>query len=251
MIDLIPFIKKFLNTKSRPLDAQIDDVLDAVGGSSEGALTAQAIGSWVIASSQNWTVPFDGVYRLVSVGAGANGAAGTAQAKSGGTVVCILRCVKNNILNIKVGLLQDTTVFMNGETAVIAAAGSNTGTVGGAISQSVIEASGNQLLSSAIYAQGDGDVTCFIPELCNHNEVSDAYYKAAGFANLIVRSGKGFLGYTGNPAYDATESRTNYITAPVGYGAGGAYVRRTSTSSDGIFTAGNPGCCIITLLKKE
>lgn len=251
MVDLIPFIKKFLNTKSRPLDEQIDDVLDAVGGSSEGALTAQAIGSWVVASSQNWTVPFDGVYRLVSVGAGASGDKSVVQAKSGGTVVCILRCVKNNVLNINAGSLQDTTILMDEKTAIRAAAGSSGDDVGGIISQNVIESSGNQLLSSAIYDKGWGDVTCFIPELCSHNEVSDAYYKAVGFANLIVHSGKGFLGYIGNSAYDATESRTNYITAPVGYGAGGAYVNRTSTSSDGIFTYGNPGCCIITLLKKE
>lgn len=251
MIDLIPFIKKFLNTKSRPLDAQIDDVLDAVGGSSEGALTAQAIGSWVITSSQNWTVPFDGVYRLVSVGAGANGAAGTAQAKSGGTVVCILRCTKDNTLMISAGKNKDTTVFMNSTTAIIASAGSSIGDEGGIISQSVIEASGNQLLSSAIYDKGNGDVTCFIPELCNHNEVSDAYYKAAGFANLIVRSGKGFLGYTGNSAYASGVAYTNYVTAPVGYGAGGAYARESSSSPNSLITAGNPGCCIITLLKKE
>ena len=247
MIDLIPFIKKFLNTKSRPLDAQIDDVLDAVGGSSEGALTAQAIGSWVITSSQNWTVPFDGVYRFVSVGAGADGRGNTtASAFSGGTVVCILRCAKNNILNITVGSNKDTIILMDNKTAIIASAGSSTGIEGGIISQSVIEASGNHLLSSAIYNKGICDVTCFIPELCSHSEVSDIYYATAGFGS-VYRSGKGFLNIVGDP----DSHNTVYLAGPVGYGAGGKTIRNSSTGQNTLSTAGNPGCCIITLLKKE
>lgn len=244
MIDFIPFIKKFLNKKDRTLDEQIDDIMTAVGGSSEGAILASAIGSWVLPSSntaQTWTAPYDGVYRFVLVGNGGSEAAGS-------VVIIILRCVKGAVLQfLKQTSKTDVILKYSDRTCVeVRGGGSSTESK---IYENVLDNNELKIIGQGIYEnfQNAGDVPLIIPEF-RPLAMPQVFIPTAIEINNIYVAHRGLLDYASSTGVYNTRNRV-FIIPSIGYGAAGYSVPDSSAGATS--TPANPGCCIITLLKKE
>lgn len=244
MIDFIPFIKKFLNKKDRTLDEQIDDIMTAVGGSSEGAILASAIGSWVLPGNtpQTWTAPYDGIYRFVLVGMGAH------DPSIAGSAIVLLLKVKEGVL-INVEFLLDTVLKYKDSIVASARKGDNISTGHTSyVNEGSVDNINIKIIDKSIYENSakSGSVPLIIPEFIP-NTIPQGIVINQSAENVTINPGyTGILNFSKAGKY-SNEGPNNkyYYAASIGYGAAGYMIPSKQ------YIDANPGCCIITLLKKE
>lgn len=268
MASILPFIRKYINSKEKTIDKQIEELMDASGIMSNGTFIAQGVGTTILDTDGDvFNSPCNGIYRLIVVGRGGTpnyDSHATAYPCGACTALVVTRLSVNDRLDISKNSVNGGSnnfstginVFCNGEK-IIFVPNVNTDLISGVTYANdcgkdyvVIKETENTLFSAIYPGLSNGSVGCVVPGLMANEPIQGpptANIGGATNAPIVYPTGRGFTGYMGslvkNPSYDY------YAFGAHGYGAAGC--RYGTGSPHATIAAGGPAACIITLLKKE
>ncbi len=261
MASILPFIRKYINSKEKTIDKQIEELANGIGASSDGALIVQSLGSFVLTTSgETFTPPENGVYRIIVTGEGGTPVAQSANVNAAGAGTAIMICrlstkdnltVKTNayVANSDYDHSNGIRVNINDDQLIFIPNVCHSGNTSNFYQKEYIDIGTNdKILSMATYSGlTNGSVGVYIPGLTANPYLGvPNIYKGNYSYNVYYPSGVGFAGHTGA----VVSSSSGVSFGAQGYGAGGI-TNGTDHRDVSNRSVGGPAACIITLLKKE